>query len=226
MSEQAAPQSLADRARRLAALARAKSETAASTADQARLSDQVRKLTAELAVLKTALDVRARLENLGVQVPTTADLRREPTLLRQEVDTIGRPTWQKIQARTKSVIRTHSDITEADTAAWREWASNRVSSLPQTLIPRLGFARGATEERVRRLRSLAASAPSLGTLAEFGTLVRRVEDDLAQVEGSGIDVVLKRFVQRRILLADLTDEDLALLRAEGSLRDQLYVSLA
>lgn len=226
VSESTAPLVLADKARRLAALARAKSENEGANQDQVRLQGQLAKLTGELATLEAVLATHRQLNAAGVPVAELPDLTVAVRELRDQVSRIGRPTWQYMMGRVKSVTRSHEDISEADAAAWRTWAQAQVDALPLALVPRLGFERGATEQRVKRLRALGIDPPRVGAIGEFKTLLGRVREDLERFEGSDVDSVLQRFAQGRVLLANLSDEDLALLRSEPALRDQLYLALS
>jgi hypothetical protein len=226
MSDTSPVLSLADKARRLATLARVKREAETDSQDQVRFVNQLDKLTRELDKLRTALATHRRLESDGVVTNGLPDLVKEPRDLRDQVTRIGRPSAQYVSARVTSVGRAHVAITQADTTAWRAWAESCIGRLHLALIPRLGLERGAAENRVKQLRRLAGSAPSPGDMAEFRMLIARLEEDLARVERGGVDPVLARFVDRRILLADLGDDELALLRSDEALRDQLYVSLS
>jgi hypothetical protein len=218
--------SLADKARRLAGLARIKRDAESDSQDQVRFVNQLDKLTRELDKLRAALATHRRLESDGVVASGLPDLLKEPRELRDQVMRIGRPNAQYITARVTSVAKAHTAITDADAVAWRAWAESRIAGLDLALIPRLGLESGAADHRVKLLRKLAGSAPSLGTSTEFRVLVARIEEDLARVERGGVDPVLARFVDRRILLADLSDDELGLLRTDEALRGQLYVSLS
>lgn len=226
MSDLSSALSLAEKARRLAALARAKRESETESQDQVRFEAQIAKLTVEMGTLNKALATHRRLESAGVPVNSLPDLKRAPRELRDQVSRIGRPTWQYINARVTSLAKAHVAIIESDTAAWQAWARDQISGLPLALVPRLGFERRSTEGRVATLRKLASAAPIPASLSEFQSLFERVENDLKRVESAGVDAVLARFVQGRMLLADLSEEELALLRSENALRTQLYVALS
>lgn len=226
MSESTTPLVLAERARRLAALARAKSETEEASQDQVRVQTQLAKLHTELARLKSTLAVRRQLGEVGVPLADLPDLKTAAQELRDQVSRIGRPTWQYFMGRVKSLTQSTERIAEANAASWQDWSQTQIAALPLALVPRLGFQRGATEQRVKRLRALAASPPGPGTIKEFRAVLGGVRDELDRVETSSLDSVLTKFTNGRVLLADLSDEDLALLRSESVLRDQLYVALS
>lgn len=226
MNEHSTTRTLAESARRLAALARAKRESETDSQEQRRLQTQLEKLSIELGKLRQGIDVHRRLEGIGVPVENMPDLIAAPREIRDQVTRTGRPKWQYINARVSRLERTNTDLTVADTQAWTSWALGQVSSLPVALIPRLGFDRRPTEARVTNLERLASKPPSLGALSEFQTIWQNVKDDLERVESAGVDAVLSRFVQGRIRLSDLSEDELELLRSESNLRNQLYLSLS
>ncbi len=226
MSDNTASMSLADKARRLAALARARRESETDVQDQLRLENQLSKLTVEVRTLKAALDTHRGLKAIGVPVANLPDLTSAPNGLRDHVDRIGRPNWQYVSARVTSLSKAHAKVTEADAQAWTSWANSEIARLPRELIPRLGFDRGTTESRVATLEKLASRPPTMSSPAEFRMLLRRVEDDLQSVESAGVDAVLSRFVQGRIRLSDLSEDELELLRSDETVRNQLYLSLS
>ncbi|WP_159600119.1 hypothetical protein [Agromyces humi] len=226
MSDHSTAMTLAENARRLAALARAKRESETDSQEQRRLQTQLEKLSIELGKLKQGLDVHRRLGSIGVPVEDLPDLMTAPREIRDQVSRIGRPTWQYINVRVARVERTSGALTMTDTQAWTAWAQAQVSSLPVALIPRLGFDRRTTESRVTNLEKLASKAPTLGAMTEFQAVLQRVKEDLEEVESAGVDAILSRFVQGRIRLSDLSEEELELLRTDETLRNQLYLSLS
>lgn len=227
MSHTSASSSLAVRAKRLAALARAKSEDEKESQDQSQLETALRKLNAELATLRNVLAAHRKLQAVGVPVSEVQDLDKPAVKLREQVAAVGRPTAQYLTARVKELTDAHTAIAESDRQAWREWADETIGGLPHALVPRLGaFQRNDVAKRVAEMRRLAAAPPTSGDVTFFTLSLDRVREELAQVEESRIDIVLGRFVNGRIRLADLTDEELAMLHEDDSLSQQLYLQLS
>ncbi len=226
MSSSAATMSLTDQARRLAALARARRESETDLQDQLRLQGQVSKLADEIGALKTILKTHRELAAIGVPVAELPDLAVAPSELRGYIDRIGRPNWQYLSARVTSLSKTHAKAAEADAQSWTSWAIGEIARLPRELVPRLGAERSATESRLTTLERLASRPPTLSSPAEFRMLLGRVADDLENVESAGVDAVLSRFIQGRIRLSDLSDDEFELLRLDETVRDQLYLSLS
>lgn len=217
---------LAEDARRLAAIARAKRESETDSQEQRRLQTQIDKLSVEVVRLRKGLEIHRRLADIGAPVDNLPDLSVGPREVRDQIIRTGRPKWQYVNARVSRLERANSEMSLADTLAWTSWASGQISELPTMLIPRLGSERRITEARVQNLEKGAHRAPSLAAIDEFQLTWRRVRDDLADLESAGVNAVLNRFVQRRILLSDLSEDELEMLRSDETLRSQLYLSLS
>ena len=229
MTEVASDVSLATRAKRLAALARAKSQDEQESQDQSQIETALDKLDSELASLSAALATYKKLKAIGAPVNDPGDLAKPASRLREQIQTIGRPTPQFLGVRTREVSSARTDISVDNLRSWRSWADSAIRSLPLNLTPRLSITtRSATETRVTRLKKLAASAspPTAGEISEFVLVREHVREDLAAVEGSAVDAVLARFVDGRIRLSDLDEDEIALLRSEASIAQQLFVQLS
>lgn len=217
---------LAEDARRLAAIARAKRESETESQEQRRLQTQIEKLSVELTRLRNGLEIHRRLNEIGAPVEGLPDLAKAPREVRDQVNRTGRPTRQYLNARVSRLERANSEMSMADTLAWTSWASDQILELPTMLIPRLGSERRITESRVQNLEKSAGRAPSLAAIDEFQRMWRRVRDDLAELESAGVNAVLNRFVLGRIRLSDLSADELEMLRSDETLRSQLYLSLS
>jgi len=75
------------------------------------------------------------------------------------------------------------------------------------------------------MHTLSAKKPSIPDIIQFLLDLDRVKDDFSEVGDSGIDSLLNRFSDGQILLADLSDDELQMLRGDLSLADQLYVRI-
>ena len=217
---------LAEDARRLASIARAKRESETDLQEQRRLQTQIEKLSTELTRLRKGLEIHRRLADIGARVDDLSDLSAGPRAVRDQINRTGRPTWKYINARVSRLESVNGELSEADFQAWTSWALGQISDLATPLIPRLGSERRNTEARVLNLEKSAGKAPSLAAIDEFQFIWRRVRDDLADVESAGVNAVLNRFVQGRIRLSDLSEDELELLRADETLRGQLYLALS
>jgi len=228
MADERMPTGLAVRARHLGALARAKSDDERETQDQTQLENALVKLNTALSELGTALSLHRTLDKAGVPVQAITDLDKPAERLRDQIETIGRPTLQFLTACINDVAKSCSEIEVADKTAWRGWADEAIAQLPHILIPRLGPGdRPYVMSRIAELKKAAASPkPNSGDVTLFVTTLRSVRDRLADVEESRLDAVLAKFENGRVLLADLTDDELRMLREDGSIADQLYLDLS
>jgi hypothetical protein len=228
MVEATVPTSLAIRARQLAALSRAKSDDERETQDQTQVENALGKLNTELGTLGTVLRLHHKLVEVGVPVEPIEGLDKPAKKLRNQIESIGRPTLQFLTARTRDVVTACSEIEAGDKAAWRGWADESIAQLPQGLIPRLGPAdRPYVTSRIGELKKTAVS-PKLnsGDVVVFVATLQSVRDRLGDVEESRLDAVLEKFRNGRVRLADLTDDELRMLRDDGSMADQLYLELS
>lgn len=228
MAEITVPTSLAVRARQLAALARAKSDDERETQDQTQVETALGKLNTELAKFDTVLHLHRALDRAGVPVQPLKDLDKPAKKLRDQIETIGRPTLQFLTARVRDVVNACAEIDAGDKAAWREWAEKSIAQLPHGLIPRLGPAdRPYVTSRIGDLKKRAVSPKvNSGDVAVFLTTLQSVRDRLEDVEESRLDAVLAKFKNGRVRLADLTDDELRMLRDDGLMADQLYLELS
>ena len=218
---------LAARAKQLAARARAKSEDEKATQDQGQTETALTKLNSELSKFESVLRTHRALKAAGVPVADYPDLDKPVNMLRARVDQVGRPAAQFLNARTRDLITASSTMAQWDGQEWQTWAQAEIQKLPLALVPRVNFIqRESTRKRIRELRAAAASAPRVAEVRIFVQKLAAVRDELESVERSHIDAVLGRFVNGRIRLADLTDEELAILREDDSLSQQLYLQLS
>jgi hypothetical protein len=227
MNDPAVTGTLLLRARRLAALARAKGDDEGASQDQSQAQTALSKLGTELSGLASALAIRRSLKRAGVPVDTIMELDRPAIALRERVASQGRPTAQYLNARVRDVAGLRSEITESDKVAWRRWAEAQISSLPQALLPRLGLGQDSAKERIRKLRLAAVTTPNRSDITLFMLSLDRVRDTLAAVEDAGdLNALLARFNSNggRLRLSEVTDEDLALIRNDASLAEQIFLS--
>lgn len=226
MNDSAPSAILAERARRLTALARAKRDDLDVSQAQGQVQTALNKLDQELRTLGGVLAVHRRLKQDGVPVTAPGDLEK-PAIRLKEQALLGRPTGQFLNARTRDVVAASTAIEDANAEAWRAWATARLDELPLAVLPRLQpNHRDATSTRIATMRSLATKKPNIADIIQFQQYFDRVEDELDAVESAGVDSLLERFIEGRILLADLSDEELGLLREDASLGDQLYLQIA
>lgn len=120
MNDSAPSAILAERARRLTALARAKRDDLDVSQAQGQVQTALNKLDQELRTLGGVLAVHRRLKQDGVPVTAPGDLEK-PAIRLKEQALLGRPTGQFLNARTRDVVAASTAIENANAEAWRAW---------------------------------------------------------------------------------------------------------
>lgn len=226
MNDASSTTSLLTRAKRLTALARAKRDNQKEAQDLGQFQTALEKLDQALQDLSRTLGVRRKLIGSGISVAEPPSLAEAARKLQAQVETVGRPTAQFMYARVKDVSTANSVIADENVRAWQAWASQKMEELPVSLVPRLNVdRRDKARTRVLNLRKWAAGPVDIGIVGQFLTAYDIVRDDLDSVGAATIDGALGRFENGRIRLSDLSDVELAMLREEDSLADQLFLTL-
>jgi hypothetical protein len=228
MTETAEVQSLLSRAKRLTALSRAKSENAKETQEQGQAETALNNLKAELAKLDNVLAAYRKMNEAGVPVTHLPDLAASARRLRDHVESTGRPTHQFLNARKADVNKAATDVAAANQQAWRLWANEEIDKLPLAALPKLNLAdrRQATSTLETMRKTAAAPQVSSSDVTTFRFALSSVTELLVGVGTTESDGVLSRFERGRIPLSLLSDEDLAILRSDEALKDQLYVVIS
>ena len=217
--------SLATRARRLTALARAKRDGLQESQTRGQVQTALNRLDQGLISLAGSLGVYRKLKDVGVPVADPIKLEQPARRLQEQAE-LGRPTSQFLQARIRDVDAARSSIEVANADAWRSWAGQVIDGLPVALLPRVHFSRrDATKSKITTMRTLGAKAPNIPGIIEFRLLCDRVKDEFSGVGDAGIDLLLERFKDGQIKLADLSDDEVAMLRGDASLTDQIYIRI-
>lgn len=227
MDEPPATDTLMVTAKRLAALARAKRDDEGASQDQSQAQTALNKLDSELTGFASVLVVHRALKTTGVAVESIPELDKPATSLRDRVASQGRPTAQYLNARVRDAAGQRSQMAENDRAAWRGWAEAQIESLPLALLPRLGLRQASTKERIRKLRLVALAPPNKSDITLFKLNLDQVKDILADVEDAGdVNALLARFNSNggRLRLSEVSDEEVALIRNDPSLADQIFLS--
>jgi chorismate mutase len=225
MTDASLSDSVAMRARKLTALSRAKSDNEKETQDQSQVETALRKLNAELGELGTVLAAHRKLIEVGVPVQAVAGLDKPVRRLLEQVEGIGRPAAQFLTARSKDVSTTRSDISDTDKSAWRSWAEQAIAQLPTGLAPTLNPAqRQQVTTKIGELkRASAVSQVGPSDVTIFTVTLQTVKEMLAAAGESDLNGVLAKFENGRVRLAELSDDELRMIREASSLSEQLYL---
>ncbi|MCZ4552239.1 hypothetical protein [Gordonia rubripertincta] len=226
MNETTLTRDLATRARQLTALARVKRDGLDESQTRGHVQTALNRLDQGLISLGSAINVSRKLKDVGVPVADPINLQ-QPAVRLQEQAELGRPTSQFLQARFRDVDAARLAIEEANGVAWQSWASYVIQGLPVAMLPRVHFSRrDATKAKIATMRTLGAKTPSIPGIIEFKFLCDRVEEEFSEVGDAGIDSLLERFEDGQIKLSELSDDELAMLRGDVSLTDQLYIHIS
>lgn len=123
-----------------------------------------------------------------------------------------------VAARRKIEART-SRLAEAIQAAWKPWAEEQLAALPVRRIAMLASARQAPARAgLKRLRDLAAAANvTASDIAEFVSTYAGLNEELGEAQDvpEALLGLIDRLWHGGVLLSDVSDEEIALLRASG-----------
>lgn len=220
-------QSVLDKAVALRAEARRLLEGQRSAAEVDRASKAVAETSQRLDELARTVGVVRRACEVGVSV--AADLQRADdgrrNLARHAGD--GLPSDQAFIAAQRKIRVSTEAFTAQLGPAWQVWANQQVATLPLERIALLDAAlRPQAREWQSTLTSLAAKTPTTtGDIDQFTNALALLSDVLDETPPASEEIIslLQRLAQRPPLtLADLTDDQVALLR-EAGVADQLDV---
>lgn len=211
--------SVLDKAHELAMEASRLKEGQAAGADADRVSKRVDELAAALADLRSTVATARHLRGAGVAANVDLSVASEGRD-RFARHATGLPSNQVFIAARQKIQQAADNIKGRLAAEWTEWASQRLSALPTSRIAMLASPQERDEATRRRdeLRKLVAKPPSVANTGLFQTTYGLLEESLAEVEDLPNDLVdLIQRLDRRppITLADLSDEQVVLLRAHG-----------
>jgi hypothetical protein len=219
--------SLLTRAKRLQVFARAERSDKEATQDQERTTLALGKLGLAVTELASALKTYNALQTLGVELPPLPDLGTAPTELREHINSVGRPTFTRLNGAATRVSRATGSILDDLNSRWRPWAVDRIEELPDQRIPRLAPAlQRQVEIRLASLRSDARTAPSAGSATQFKLGLEWVHDVLSQVAVHSLleEALIKVMGASRITLAELSDDEIKALRDDPTIAAQIVLS--
>jgi hypothetical protein len=194
--------------------------TAEQGADEARrIGNRVTKLKVSLGELRTQVELARKVnETIGsirVDLSTVDDGYRDFEAKVRSVTNPGEAVFDRANRRIAAVCKR---LEEEIRAAWSTWASARISELPLTRIPMLPLgdqpkARRTRDELERWSRT---NELSRSTISLFMTSIDGLADVLAgapDAPSEVADLMLRLSGDRPPTLAEITDEEISLLRS-------------
>lgn len=220
-------QSLLIRARRLQAFGRAENEKRNEKQDHQRLTLALQKLEDAIAVLESCLKTHRALVSLGIPLSPLPDIHKAPAELRDYVNSIARPTFERITGATGKVNRTTEKIRDDLNSQWQSWASEQIRELPLYKTALLTPTRKRQVDTwLLSLRSDARGSAGAASAQQFSVRLEAVQAELGQAsEDSILEMALRKIMDTPpITLAGLSDEELAALRNDQSVAEQIMLS--
>lgn len=220
--------SLFTRAKRLQAFARAERSAQEANQDHQRTTLALGKLDVALAELAVALKTYEALQAQGIQLSPLPALEAPPAELRAHIDSVGRPTPERLTGAVGKVSRATASILGDLDARWRTWSANRLDELPTPRIPRLAPPeRRRVETRLASLRTDSRNAPTSASVNQFKLGFEAVSEALDAVTvHSLLEEALSKVMSSSppVTLADLSDEEIAVLRDDSAVAAQIVLS--
>jgi hypothetical protein len=219
--------SVLQKATRLRAVAHTYAEGAKERRDREQAAVALRELEDALGKLEMRAEATRAAATLGVPVPDIAALvGRGLTNLEVKASDGLLPTKQTLQAARGKLTTNRTELEEALGVAWREWAAARIADIPTAKIALLdGRARQSIEDDLRSLRAIARMLPSAGDIQSFARKLTRVRNVLDALESDDdiIELLTRLGAPEGVVLTDLTDAELALLRGNIVVTDQIVL---
>jgi hypothetical protein len=219
--------SVLQKATRLRALAHTYAEGAKERRDREHAEGALRELEDALAKLEMRAEAARAAAKLGVAVPDIAALvGRGLTNLGVKAGDGLLPTKQTLLAARGKLNTNRTELEEALGLAWRQWAPARIADIPTAKIALLdGVARQSIESDLRSLRAIARMLPSASDVQSFACKLTHVRNVLDALESDDdiIELLVRLGAPEGVVLSDLTDAELALLRGNVVVADQVVL---
>ena len=218
--------SLLDKAVRVEGLARTYAEGATERREREQTSLALTQTETALAQLTGSVRAARAATTLGLAIPgITEHARAGLSNLAARAGDGMLPSRRVLQAARMKLDSSRTALDKALDTAWRPWATAQIGGLPQSnktfATP---LSRLAIDQDIQDLTRLAARKPPTATEIEtFARVYQRVRDTLVQLTGDeNLASILARLDSTDTLtLADLTDNELQLLRDQPQVAEQI-----
>jgi hypothetical protein len=221
--------SVLEKAQTLAAVARTYAEGADEQAQRQQIGVMLAQLEREVAQLRTAVHLHSTARALGLPVEDVGPVLADGLDALKTRASQGLPTQQALRSARDKARRGREAVESAVATAWEPWTQEQLAALQVDRVKRLGPQhRLRADELVRRLRT-AASASQISTslLGQFRRDFEELKEALASIEADDPFVVIfNRIRSGRLTLADLTDDEVYLLRSDPEASSQVSLRLA
>ena len=219
--------SVLEKAIRLRAVAHTYAEGAKERRDREQAAVALKEVEDALATLEMRAEAVRAVAKLGAPMPDIAAIvGRGLANLEAKAGDGLLPTKQALQAARGRLTTNRTELDAALGIVWREWAAACVAEIPVAKIALVReLSRQSIEDDVRSLRSIARMLPSADDIESFSRKlahVRRVLDAL-ESDDDIIELLARIGAPQGLVLTDLTDIELALLRGNPAVADQIVL---
>ncbi len=219
--------SILEKATRLRAVAHTYAEGAKERRDREQAAVALREVEDALDTLEMRAEAARAVARLGVPMPDIAAIvGRGLANLQAKAGDGLLPTKQALQAARGKLATNHAELDAALGVAWRAWTAACIAEIPVAKIALVREqSRQSIEDDVRSLRSIARILPSADDIESFARKlahVRRVLDAL-ESDDDIVELLARIGAPQGLVLADLTDIELALLRGNPGVADQIVL---
>jgi len=219
--------SVLEKATRLRAVAHTYAEGAKERRDREQAAVALKELEDALDALDMRVKAARAAAKLGVPMPdVTALVGRGLANLEAKASGGLLPTKQALQAARGKLATNRAELETALGAAWREWTAGRVAEIPVGKVALVSqLSRQSIEDDLRSLRAIARTLPSADDVESFARKLTRVRRALDALEPDDdiVELLARLGAPEGVVLADLTDPELALLRGNATVADQIVL---
>ena len=219
--------SLLTRAERLRTAGRKLAEEAGEVQNRERFVRAVTDLQTEVDEVRRTLQAMTAAVERGFAEPVDrTKITQGARNLQAVVDGAGRPTSEKVRGSFQTLKRERERLDAALQIQWRQWAGAALEAIPQerfALLPEPN--RRSAQEAFARLQKDADGPPTPEIMRMFELSLRNMT---AQLDDIRIDGALESALKRlgtlpSPSLAEYTDEEIAALRADGTVAAQVVL---
>lgn len=219
--------SVLEKATRLRAVAHTYAEGAKERRDREQAALALKDVEDALDALVMRADATRAAAKQGVPLPDVASLvGRGLANLEAKSGKDLLPTKQALQAARGKLTNNRVELESVLGAAWREWATARLADVPIAKVPLVReMSRQSIEDDLRSLAGIARSLPSALDVESFGRRLKRVRDvlDALESEDDMVELLARLGAAEGVVLSDLADDELALLRSNAAVADQIVL---
>lgn len=213
--------SVLEKAQELTVRARTYSDGARERDERTRIGTALADVARALTELRAAAEAYRTARDAGVPVHA---LTVPADLVTRSSD--GLPSSQALVAARRRVAALSGSAREALDSSWRDWAQAELDTANFGRVSRLGIQhRHRAEDLQRRLRSTVTSKKVVAEQIDgFCRDLSELEQMLTSIrEDDPVVLLLNRIRKGHTTLADLTDEEIGVLRADPAVAVQVFL---